>query len=216
MLLVVSVGVLGVVGAAKAQQTASFTRPVVGFRAGAVQTVSEESSGLAPYVEGQSMIHLGKTFFGLALYGGLSYERSKMSNRFCVNFTCSDTRRRRTHLDLATGIRLGVFPRHGPVDVFIGFASHFVHQTEERFVQRTHAGEPVGDEKGSEGRWSRRFTVEGGVNAQVPVTSRFGIDVGVRGFLPVYVGERSPSVVDGLPDIDMSRFGFHVGMQYEF
>lgn len=211
VLLVVALGVLGVLGPAKAQQTSSFTRPVVTVRTGAVQTVDVESSGLAPYVEGQSMIHLGKTFFGLALYGGLSYDRSKVSYHVvCFVGPCPDIQSRRTHLDLATGLRFGVFPRHGPVDAFVGVASHFTHRTEDN--------EPFENRE----KWLRTTTLESGVNVEIPVTPRLGITGGVLGFLPVrvakgtvHIGDWDPSEGNERRDVDMSRYGFHLGVQYE-
>lgn len=220
-LLAVAFGVLGLMNIATAQQTPTFTRPAVTVRTGAIQTVNAGNGGLAPYVEAQSMVHLGKTPVGMALYGGLSYERSSESygyslpdyNLVCAFGTppCGEVQKRLRFLDLTTGVRLGIFPRYGPVNAFVGVASHFVHRAEE-------SSAPI-EGRGGE-RWSRLSTVEAGISAHIPVTSRLSIGAGLLGLLPVHIGERrsysEPSGhADEFRDIDMNRLGFHVGVWYD-
>lgn len=203
LLLAGVVGLCALPTPTKAQQAATFSRPAITLRGGAVQTVNKNTSGLAPYVEAQSRVHLGKTPFGLALYGGFSYERSSESHQVvCVVAPCPQFQSRESHFDLATGIRVGLFPRKGPVDAFVGVASHFVHER------------GTGNFSGGVNRWGRRATVEGGVSVKVPVASRFSIEGGVLGVLPVHVGERASSEAKDRLDVDMQRYGLHLGVQY--
>jgi len=168
-----------------------------------VQTVNEHASGLAPYVEAQSKVNLGETPFGLALYGGLSYERTSESHQVvCIVGPCPQFQSPEVHFDLATGMRVGLFPREGPVDAFVGVASHFVHER------------GTSNFSGGVNRWGRRATVEGGVSVKVPVASRFSIEGSVLGFLPVHVGERTSSEAKDRLDVDMQRYGLHLGVQY--
>lgn len=195
----------------QAQQTSTFTRPTVTFRGGAVQTVNGRASGLAPYVEAQSRVHVGKTPFGLALYGGFSYERSSESSRVvCIVAPCPQWQSQESHFDLATGVRVGLFPQEGPVDAFVGVASHFVRGEEKRVMSTGEMSNLIEEVS----TWGQRSTIEGGVNVQIPVGSRFRIEGGVLGFLPVHVGEETPSDAGDRLDLDMQRYGFHLGVQY--
>ena len=202
-LLISVVGVLAAPSPTKAQQTPTFTRPTVTLRGGAVQTVNERVGGLAPYVEVQSRVHIGETPLGLALYGGVSYEQFSESRQLdCIVAPCPESESRDTHFDLATGIRVGLFPRNGPVDVFVGAASHLVHQR-----RTSTSSEDVR-------RWEQRATVEGGVNVRISVASRFSIEGGVLGFLPVHVGEGTPPAAADRLEVDMQRYGISLGVQY--
>lgn len=210
LLLAIVLGVLGLLTTASAQQSPTFSHPAITVRAGAMQVVNENANGLTPYVEAQSKVNIGKTPLGLALYGGLSRERSKKTFRICpVAPPCFDAQSSKTYFDIATGLRVGLFPRHGPVDAFVGVASHFVHRTEDN--------EPFEDRE----EWERATTLEGGVNVQIPVTHRLDITGGVLGFLPVRVGEGAVHIGEWEPsdseerwEVDMSRVGFQVGVQY--
>jgi len=218
LLLAIVLGVLGLLTTARAQQTPSFSHPAVAVRVGAVQTVNESTGGLAPYVEVQSRVNVGKAPVGLALYGGISYERSSESSQvICVMAPCPQFQSHESYFDLTTGIRVGLFPREGPVDAFVGVSSHFVRGKERLFV---HKGE-MGDLTEDVNTWEQRTTVEGGVNVQIPVTSRFSIETGVLGFLPVRVGEGAVHIGEWEAsdseerwEVDMSRVGFQVGVQY--
>lgn len=211
LLLAIVLGVLGLLTTARAQQNPSFSRPAIAVRVGAMQTVNENTGGLAPYVEAQSRVNLGRTPFGLALYGGLSYERSSESHQIvCIIGPCPDLQSRASYYNLTTGIRFGAFPRHGPVNAFIGIASHFVHMR------------GTSNLSGDVREWERRSTVEAGIRVEIPVSSRFSINGGVLGYLPVrvgegalHVGEWEPSDVNDSWDADMSRYGFQFGVQYD-
>lgn len=205
LLLAAGVGLFTMPITAKAQQTPFFSRPIVTVRLGAVQGMQEgspggETGGPVPYLEGQSIGHLGKTPFGVALYSGLSYERWDPSVEIvCISPPCFGPAPER-YLALVAGVRFGVFPRHGPIDIFVGLAPHLLRGATE--------SERVEDE-----RWFHYFTVEGGVHVGIPVSSRFGIEGGVLGFLPV---DGEEGIIDyGWRDLDLRRFGFQVGVQYE-
>ncbi|MFB6231064.1 MAG: hypothetical protein ABEL04_07890 [Salinibacter sp.] len=191
-LLAVVVGLLAMPIAATAQQIPFFSRPTVAVRTGAVQTVSENTGGLAPYVEVQSRVCLGETPFGLALYGGLSYEQLAPHPIICITGPCLQGWQ--TYLDLATGLRVGVFPRRGPVSAFVGFAPHLLRRTREG---------TGGDEK----RWVQYSTVEAGASVQIPITSHLGVGAGVRGDFSLLFEE------EGL--LELGRYGVHLGVQYE-
>jgi len=207
LLLAVFVSALGLLTTARAQQTPTFQRHTVAVRIGALQTVNESTGGLAPYVEAQSTVHHKTTPLGLALYGGVSYERVTESLRIvCVAAPCPDLQSREMHLDLVTGLRLGIFPNRGPVSAFVGVASHFTHWTES-----------FEDRQG----WLQTTTLEAGVSTQLPVTDRIDVNLGVLGFLPVragngavHIGEWKSFDSEEHWNVDMSRIGFQLGVQY--
>lgn len=203
--LAIVLSMLGLPSPVKAQLSPTFSRPVVSVRMGGVQTVRNSTGGVAPYVEGQAMTHLGATPFGLALYGGSSYERTKETYRICpVAPPCFEVQNRHRYLDLATGLRFGAFSLFRVVDAFVGIASHFVH------LKRT--SDPL---EGKED-WKHFSTVEGGVFVDIPVARPLSLTAGVFGFLPIRVGERPPPRDDPVGiGADMSRFGVQVGVQYK-
>lgn len=201
LLLPVAVGLLVMPITARAQQTPTFTRPAVAVRVGAMPTMNENADGLAPYVEVKSRANFGKTPFGLALYTGLSREESEVSRRsFCITGPClGGFRGRRTYLDLATGLRIGVFPRHGPVDAFIGFAPHLLRRATE-------------SKRVDEERWFHYSTVEAGASVQGPITSRLSIGAGVRGEFLVHANGENLLYGDAL--LELGRYVVHLGVQY--
>lgn len=184
--------------AASAQQTPKFTRPAVTLRVGAVPTMNETAGGLAPYLEAQSKVNLGETPFGLALYGGIAYEQLAPRTRVCITGPCFQGYR--THLDLATGLRIGVFPRNGPVDVFIGLAPHLLRRT-------TEGG------NGANRRWDRYSVVEAGTSVQVPVTRRLSMEAGVRADLLLHTA--ADDLFDSDDLMELGRYVVHLGVQYE-
>lgn len=169
-----------------------------------MQTVNENTGGLAPYVEAQSKVNLGKTPFGLALFGGVSYEQMDVSSPriVCITGPCpfGGFQDYRSYLDLAMGLRVGVFPRHGPVEAFVGIAPHLLRRTTE--------GGQVEDTY-----WDRYSVLETGTSVLVPVTRRVGVGVGVRGDFLLHTG--ADDLFDSEDRLELGRYVVHVGVQYE-
>lgn len=160
--------------------------------------MNENADGLAPYVEAQSKVNLGNTPFGLALYGGFSYEQLAPRTIVCITGPCFQGYR--THLDLATGLRVGVFPRHGPVDAFIGIAPHLLRRTTE-------------SERVDNTRWDQYSVVEAGTSVQVSVTRRLSMEAGVRAdFL---FQTEAGDLFDSDDRMELGRYVVYVGAQYE-
>lgn len=207
LLLLLVIGGLAPIHTATAQDEFAIGDVILSLRPGVVQTVDTDRGGYAPYAELQAKTQLGTSPFGLAAYGGASYERHQRSFPIvCVIGPCPGEQHvQETFLDLVAGMRVGFFPQNSPVELYVGLGSHLVHRTSTSDAFDA-----------DEEAWPWIPTVEGGVDVHLPVTRRLNVGVGANGFLPVRVGDAALTGEPQVTNEDMSRVGFHVDVQYEF